>query len=339
LKIHTNFPLKSYNTFGLDVKANYFVEVHSRAQLIEFLQVSPLRTKLSLVLGGGSNMLLTKDIEGAVLHIAMGGKRIVEEAADYAIVEANAGENWHDLVVWAIDQNLGGIENLSLIPGNTGTAPMQNIGAYGVELKDVFVSLDAVHLKTGALKTFSKEDCKFAYRESVFKNAEKGNYIIAAVRLKLNKPPHTLSTHYGAIKAQLQKMGIERPGIRDVSQAVIHIRQSKLPDPKDIGNSGSFFKNPIVPEKIAHTLLRKHPEMPVFPAQKGQKKLAAGWLIEQAGWKGYRKGDAGVHQKQALVLVNYGQATGTEILALAHSIIDDVRSKFGITLAPEVNVL
>ncbi len=337
--VHENHSLKTYNTFGLDVSARHFVEVRTLAELIEFIRHSPLHQSLKLILGGGSNLLLTKNIDGTVLHLALRGKKIIEDNNDHAIIEAMAGENWHELVLWAIDQNLGGIENLSLIPGNAGTAPMQNIGAYGTELKDVFVSLDAVDLATGEIKTFDKEDCHFGYRESVFKNHEKGKYAIASIKLKLKKVPHEVSTHYGAIKSQLAEMGINDPSIKDVSNAVIAIRQSKLPDPKEIGNSGSFFKNPVIETEMAERLRTNHPNMPVYPAQKGFSKIAAGWLIEQAGWKGYRKGDAGVHAKQALVLVNYGTAKGEEILELAKTIMDDVKAKFGIQLSPEVNVI
>jgi UDP-N-acetylmuramate dehydrogenase len=339
LKIQSNYSLKRHNTFGIDCKAALFIEVTSEEELVDFLRNSPLKADLKLILGGGSNMLLTKDIDGLVLHISIKGKRVVSQNDESAIIEAKGGENWHDLVVWAIEQNLGGIENLSLIPGNSGTAPMQNIGAYGVELKDVFESLDAIEIETGKKLTFDKQTCEFGYRESIFKHAAKGKFIITSIRLKLSKPPHSVSTHYGAIKTELAKRNISEPTIKDVSEAVIAIRQSKLPDPKEIGNSGSFFKNPIVEEVIANQLERKHGGIPIYPAQTGYKKLAAGWLIEQAGWKGYRKGEAGVHKKQALVLVNYGNATGDEVLDLAKTIIKDVHSKFGIELIPEVNVI
>jgi UDP-N-acetylmuramate dehydrogenase len=339
LKIQSNYSLKRHNTFGIDCKAALFIEVTSEEELVDFLRNSPIKADLKLILGGGSNMLLTKDIDGLVLHISIKGKRVVSQNDESAIIEAKGGENWHDLVVWAIEQNLGGIENLSLIPGNSGTAPMQNIGAYGVELKDVFESLDAIEIETGKKLTFDKQTCEFGYRESIFKHAAKGKFIITSIRLKLSKPPHSVSTHYGAIKTELAKRNISEPTIKDVSEAVIAIRQSKLPDPKEIGNSGSFFKNPIVKEVIANQLERKHGVIPIYPAQAGYKKLAAGWLIEQAGWKGYRIGEAGVHKKQALVLINYGNATGDEVLDLAKTIIKDVHSKFGIELIPEVNVI
>lgn len=334
-----NFSLKKHNTFGLEAVAKDFVSVESETELIDFLLHSPLRKNLALVLGGGSNMLLTQNINGTVLHVNLKGKKIISEDDSHTIIQASAGENWHELVLWAIDHNLGGIENLSLIPGNIGTAPVQNIGAYGVELKDNLHEVDAIEIKTGFKKTFSNANCKFGYRESIFKNEEKGNYIITAVRLKLKKAPHYLSTFYGAIGDELNAMQVKNPSIKDISNAVIAIRQSKLPDPKEIGNSGSFFKNPIIEEEFAAKLKTQFPEMPMYSAEAGSKKVAAGWLIENAGWKGYRKGDAGVHTKQALVLVNYGNATGQEIIGLAHQIIDSVNQKFGITLSPEVNII
>ena len=334
-----DFSLKEYNTFGIQAKAKNFISVESESELIDFIQRSPLHEDLKLVLSGGSNMLLTKDIDGTVIHVNLKGKRIISEDQSYAIIEAAAGENWHELVLWAIAHNLGGIENLSLIPGNIGTAPVQNIGAYGVEIKDVLTELDAINLSSGSKTSFTNADCNFGYRDSIFKNQVRGQYIITKVRLKLTKSPHKLSTQYGAIKSELEKQEITSPTIKDISNAVIAIRQSKLPDPKLIGNSGSFFKNPIIEETLASQLHNTFPEMPIYPASMGYKKVAAGWLIEHAGWKGYRKGDAGVHAKQALVLVNYGKATGQEILQLAKDIIESVHEKFGIELSPEVNVI
>lgn len=334
-----NFSLKKHNTFGLDVKAEYFVEVNTEEELVSFLGQTSPRNNLALILGGGSNLLLTKDIEGTVLHVNLKGKRIFSEDDQSAIIEAQAGENWHEFVLWSIGQKLGGIENMSLIPGNIGTAPMQNIGAYGVEIKDVFHSLDAIEIETGKKISFSNSDCNFGYRESIFKNEARGKFIITAVRIKLDKPPHKTSTHYGAIQAELDQKSIDNPTIKDVSNAVIAIRQSKLPDPKEIGNSGSFFKNPIITVAAAATLKEEFPEMPIYPAHEGHEKVAAGWLIEKAGWKGFRKGDVGVHKNQALVLVNYGNGTGAEILALANEIIDSVNKSFGIRLTAEVNII
>ena len=337
--VKSDFPLKEYNTFGIAVRAKHFVSVATTEELVHFLTESELRNELKLVLGGGSNMLLTQDVDGTVLHINITGKRVIEETDTYAIVEAGAGENWHEVVLWALDQNLGGIENLSLIPGNIGTAPVQNIGAYGVELKDTFHSLEAVSIADGNTRTFNLNECQFGYRDSVFNNEAKGKYIITSVQLKLNKPPFTVSTHYGAIQAELEKLGITNPSLVDVSNAVIAIRQSKLPDPKVLGNSGSFFKNPILPAEVAESLKDIHPELPVYDAAPSFKKVAAGWLIEKAGLKGYRSGDAGVHAKQALVLVNYGSATGSEILALSKHVIDTVKEQFGVTFEAEVNII
>jgi len=334
-----NYSLKALNTFGIDVATRHYVRVDSEFELIDFIKNSHVRKNLKLVLGGGSNMLLTKDIDGAVLHVNIKGLQIISQDGTTATIEAGAGENWHQVVLWALENQLGGIENLSLIPGNIGTAPVQNIGAYGVEIKDTFHSLDAVHIITGEKRTFNLTDCAFGYRDSIFKNTEKGQYIISKVRLKLNKPPHSISSHYGDIENQLAAKRIDEPTIHDISRAVIAIRQSKLPDPAKIGNSGSFFKNPVVDADLGHALKQKYPGLPLYPAGEGKVKIAAGWLIDSAGWKGFRKGDAGVHSMQALVLVNYGQASGKQILELAHKIIADVKNNFGVELEAEVNVV
>jgi UDP-N-acetylmuramate dehydrogenase len=339
LIIKEHYSLKLYNTFGIDVEARYFVQVTSTHELVDFLEKNPLKNQLKLILGGGSNMLLTQNIDGVVLHVAIKGKKIIAETKQDVVVESGAGENWHEMVMWCIDQNLGGIENLSLIPGNAGTAPVQNIGAYGVEIKDTFESLDAIEIATGHAKSFTRQQCNFGYRNSIFKLEVKGKYIITSVRLKLSKAPHQLSTHYGAIKDELLKQNVSEPTIRDISNAVIAIRKSKLPDPAEIGNSGSFFKNPILPSKKVDSLKKQHPELPVYPADQDHQKIAAGWLIEQAGLKGIRKGDAGIHKKQALVLVNYGNASGQDLLSLAHDVIQKVEAKFGVVLEPEVNVI
>jgi UDP-N-acetylmuramate dehydrogenase len=250
-----------------------------------------------------------------------------------------AGENWHNLVIWALDHNLGGIENLSLIPGNTGTAPIQNIGAYGVELKDVFVSCEAMNIETLELEEFSKEACEFGYRDSIFKKSAKGKYIITSVKLKLTKKNHRLLTHYGTIENWLNANNIIHPTIHDISKAVIAIRRSKLPDPNELGNCGSFFKNPMVSKKKFESFHKKYPEAPYYEMEDNQYKIPAGWLIEQCGFKGKRYGDAGVHEKQALVLVNHGNAKGGEILALAEKIQSEVKSKFKIKIQPEVNII
>lgn len=284
-------------------------------------------------------MLLTKDIDALVMHINLKGIRVVLQEEETVIVKVMAGENWHDLVLWSIDQGYGGLENLSLIPGNTGTAPIQNIGAYGVELKDVFVSCEAMNIATQELEAFSKEDCKFGYRDSIFKNEVKGKYIITSVQLRLTKTNHKLLTFYGAIEDELKAMNIITPTIRDISNAVIAIRSQKLPDPKEIGNSGSFFKNPVVSKKTFEKFHKKHPDAPYYELEGKAYKIPAGWLIEQSGFKGKRFGDAGVHDKQALVLVNHGKATGQELLNLSNKIQETVEKNFSIRLTPEVNII
>lgn len=337
MNIQENISLKSYNTFGIDVKAKSFVEITSLIQLQKILQLSAYSKRF--IISGGSNMLLTKDIDALVMHINLKGINIIEENEDEVIIKVMAGENWHALVLWTLDNNYGGIENLSLIPGNTGTAPIQNIGAYGVELKDVFESCEAMNIETQELEEFSKEDCQFGYRDSVFKKSKKGQYIITSVALKLTKNNHKLLTFYGAIENELQKQAIIHPSIKNISDAVISIRQSKLPDPKELGNSGSFFKNPILSKKTFKTFQKKNPEAPFYKLDDGQFKIPAGWLIEQCGFKGKRFDDAGVHEKQALVLVNYGNASGEEIWNLALKIQAEVQKQYQIKIEPEVNVI
>ncbi len=337
MNIQENISLKKYNTFGIDAKARFFIEVNGLVQLQKVLELESYPIKF--ILSGGSNMLLTKDIDALVMHINLKGITVVDENEDEAIVKVMAGENWHELVLWSLAQGYGGLENLSLIPGNTGTAPIQNIGAYGVELKDVFVSCSAMEIETGELIAFDKEACEFGYRDSIFKNAAKNKYIITSVSLKLTKKNHALNTGYGAIEGELKKNGIVYPTIQDVSNAVIAIRQSKLPDPKEIGNSGSFFKNPVISKKSFEKLKKAHPDIPSYSMDKDQFKIPAGWLIEQCGFKGKRFGDTGVHEKQALVLVNYGNATGGEILELAQLIHQEVDRKFKIRIHPEVNII
>ena len=334
----TNTSLKTHNTFGIDVHAAYFAQFDSIESLTEILRQ---RKELPLfILGGGSNVLFTEDFKGLVLKNEILGFKTIEENNRFIVIETGAGMNWHSFVLKCIDMNYGGVENLSLIPGNIGASPMQNIGAYGVEIKDVFEYLDAVHIATGEVKRFYQSDCAFGYRESVFKRKLKGEYIICRVAYRLSKKDHKLNTSYGAIESELKKMQIINPTIRDVSNAVIEIRQSKLPDPKEIGNAGSFFKNPIVPNKTLKTLLETHPNIPHYTTPEHEVKLAAGWLIEQAGWKGKTFEDRyGVHKKQALVLVNYKNAKGKEILQLSEQIITDVAKKFGVHLEREVNIL
>lgn len=337
MKVSRNASLKAYNTFGIDAKASKFISVTS----LEELELVLKRNYAGdlFILGGGSNMLLTRDIEATVLHIGIRHKTVVEETAESVLVEAGAGENWHQFVLWTLENNWGGLENLSLIPGNVGTAPVQNIGAYGVELKDRFVSCRVIDIQTLEVLNFTAEECDFGYRESVFKKGLKGKYIITSVIFRLDKVNHELHTGYGSITEALTEMGVTSPTIQDVSKAVIRIRQQKLPDPAVLGNSGSFFKNPVIPFQEYKSLQEEYPEMPHFKISDDLVKVPAGWLIEKTGFKGYRKGDAGVHRHQALVLVNYGNATGEEILQLSSKIRREVRDKFGILLEPEVNII
>ena len=335
--LQKNISLKTYNTFGIDAKASFFANFSSVDDLNTILKERENR-KL-FILGGGSNILFTKNFDGLVLKNEIQGFKIIQESENDVVVEVGAGMNWHAFVLKCLEMNFGGVENLSLIPGNVGASPMQNIGAYGVEIKDVFEYLDAVHIETGKVKRFSNKDCDFGYRESVFKTNAKGQYIICQVGYRLTKI-HKLNTSYGAINMELEKQGVNNPSIKDVSNAVIAIRKSKLPDPKKIGNAGSFFKNPIVSTQTLQILKQKHPNIPNYPSGPETAKLAAGWLIEQAGWKGKTYDEKyGVHKNQALVLVNYGNADGDEILKLSNLIISDVYQKFNIELEREVNIL
>ena len=337
MQIESNFSLKKYNTFGIEAKAKQFVAVQTEDELKTILKNHESDTKF--ILGGGSNMLLTKDIDALVIHVDLKGKRIVNEDDDNVWVESKAGENWHEFVLWTISQDFGGLENMSLIPGNVGTTPVQNIGAYGTEIKDTFLSCDAVHIQTQKTKTFTKEECNFGYRESVFKHEAKDLYVITSVIFKLTKRNHKINTSYGDITKELEKNNVVTPTLKDVSNAVIAIRQSKLPDPKELGNSGSFFKNPIISKSEFEKIHVLHPEMPHYVISETEVKVPAGWLIEQAGFKGKRFGDAGIHKNQALVLVNYGNATGQEILAVSKDIQATVLQKFGIAIEAEVNVI
>jgi len=337
MTLQENVSLKPFNTFGIDVKAKFFASVNNLDELHEL--ISSNQYPNTLFLGGGSNILLTKDINALVVHLNLKGIEVTSENEASVIVKVAAGENWHDFVMWCVDQNYGGIENLSLIPGNVGTAPIQNIGAYGVELKDVFLHCEALDLATKSIKTFTNADCQFDYRNSIFKNEVKGQYIITSVSLKLNKPPHQLSLAYGAISNELEKSGIIKPTIKDVSNTVIAIRQSKLPDPSKIGNSGSFFKNPIVDKLHYHALNKQFDNVPHYPISEEQVKIPAGWLIEKAGFKGKTFGNYGVHKQQALVLVNYGGAKGKDIFELSKLIQHTVERLFAIKLEAEVNIL
>ena len=337
MQIHTNFSLKNYNTFGIEAKAKEFVTVHSTDELIEILQKHP--TSKKFILGGGSNMLLTQDIEALVIHLDLKGKKVIDENEDFVWVESQAGENWHEFVLWTIDQNFGGLENLSLIPGNVGTTPIQNIGAYGVEIKDTFVLCEAIHIETQELLVFTNEKCKFGYRESIFKNEIKDEFVITSVVFKLTKRNHKLNTSYGAIEAELEKQHIKNPSLKDVTNAVIAIRESKLPNPKELGNSGSFFKNPVILKSDFEKIQQNFPEMPHYVVSETEVKVPAGWLIEQAGFKGKRFGDAGIHKNQALVLVNYGNATGQEILEVSKNIQKTIFETYGISIEAEVNII
>ena len=335
--VDKNVSLKLMNTFGIEASAKFFSVIRDEED-IETLLKSHSNESI-FILGGGSNILLTKNFDGLVIKNEIGGFQIVEEDENHVIIESGAGVNWHDFVMKCINNDYGGIENLSLIPGNVGASPMQNIGAYGVEIKDVFDYLEAYHIQKKEIHRFNSNDCKFGYRESVFKNDLKGQYIICKVAFKLTKN-HTVKTTYGAIEAELTKMNIVKPTIKDISNAVIKIRQSKLPDPKEIGNAGSFFKNPIVSKELLSEIKKKHIDVPNYPAPNDKVKLAAGWLIEKAGWKGQTyEGRYGVHKLQALVIVNYKDSRGDEILRLSSEIIEDVKAKFNVSLEREVNIL
>ena len=336
LTVQSNVSLQSYNTFGIDVTAKYMVEATDESAIQTMLQLADLQALPKLILGGGSNMLFTQDFDGLVVKIGIKGIEILNETDDYVWLKVGAGEKWHDLVLHCVAKNYAGLENLSLIPGTVGAAPIQNIGAYGVELKESFVELEAIDLKTGEKKVFSKTDCRFGYRDSVFKHEAKGQYVISSVTFLLHKKP-SYKIEYGDIQKTLEAAGIKELSIKAVSDAVIKIRGLKLPNPTEIGNAGSFFKNPEITQNLFDKLKTNYPEIPGYPAQKGFVKVPAAWLIEQCGWKGKRLGNIGVHAKQALVLVNYGNGRGIEIRQLAEKIIESVLEKFGVRLSPEVN--
>jgi len=336
--IEKNISLKKYHTFGIEVKAKYFTEVSSLAEVQETLTFQKENQLEGLILGGGSNILFTQDFEGLVIRISLKGKEVIKEEEDFVWVKVAAGENWHEFVLFCLQHGWGGAENLSLIPGTVGAAPMQNIGAYGVEIKEIFAYLEAYHLQTEKLHQFDNQQCKFGYRESIFKNEVKGEYLITSVVFKLSKK-HSLNFSYGDIQQILAKENIE-PSIEAISRAVIEIRSSKLPNPAEIGNAGSFFKNPYIEKSHFEKLKADFPQIPSYPTPDAHLiKIPAGWLIEQCGWKGYKQGEAGVHTKQALVLVNYGKAEGKEIKELSEKIRQSVREKFGINLHTEVNIV
>lgn len=334
LNFQKDVSLLPYNTFGIDVKSKKFVSVRSTDELKAVLNQN--QEKRLLVLGGGSNLLLTKDFDGLTLRIENRGIQIVHEEQRSAKVKVAAGENWHYFVMWCLDNDLGGIENLALIPGSVGAAPIQNIGAYGVELSQVFESCEALSIETGELKIFNIEECEFGYRNSIFKNSLKEQYIITSVQFNLSKAPHQTNTSY---KELSEKFDGKSPSIQSIAQAVVDIRSAKLPDPGQIGNSGSFFKNPVIPSRQFTKLQQQYPEIPHYLDQEDKIKIPAAWLIDCLGYKGYRVNDAGVHQKQALVLVNYGNASGTEIQKIAYEIRDKILENFAINLEFEVNIL
>lgn len=337
--MYENFSLKPYNTFGVEANTRYFAEVNSVEELIKILKHSNTQTLPILFLGGGSNILLTKDFEGLAIQLHLKG--ISEEITNEneVLVTAQAGENWHEFVQFCLNKNYGGLENLSLIPGNVGTSPMQNIGAYGTEIKDVFIECKVLNLETLEAETLNAEQCRFGYRDSIFKQEGKGKYVILEVSFKLTKENHLIKTEYGAIQSELQKLGIENPTIQDISIAIINIRQSKLPDPKVIGNAGSFFKNPTIPLSQFEDLKQNFDNIQGYP-NGNSVKVPAGWLIEQCGWKGRQIGNVASHKLQSLVIINAtGNATGKEIFDFSTMIIDSVKEKFGIELEREVNIL
>ncbi len=342
MQVQENISIKQYNTFGISVYANLFAKFNSVDELSELLEFNNRTTnnqqRSTLILGGGSNILFTKDFNGLVLKNEIKGIKTIKEDLHHVYVQAGAGENWHQFVLYCLQHGLAGVENLSLIPGNVGASPMQNIGAYGAEIKDVFYSLEAYHIRDKRIINFTLNDCEFGYRDSVFKRKFKDQFVITDVTFRLNRiPGYNIS--YGAIGQELEKMGVKNLSLQAVSQAVINIRSSKLPDPALIGNAGSFFKNPEISSHQFHELTRMFPGIVGYALPNGNVKLAAGWLIEYTGWKGFRKGDAGCHEKQALVLVNYGNATGSELFDLSEEILQSVKERFGVMLEREVNII
>lgn len=339
MEILKNISLKNYNTFGIDTNTAYFTELSEEKKLPSLLHWIEKNRIPYYLLSGGSNVLFVDDFPGIIIQINTKGIKKIDESDDHVFVRAMAGENWEDFVELCLKNNWGGIENLTLIPGNVGTGPMQNIGAYGVEIKDSFHELQAMELRTGIIKTFNRDQCRFGYRDSFFKNDGRDKYIILSVCFRLTRKEHILNTTYGIINQELESLGIKQPGLRDVANVIRSIRRNKLPDPAELGNAGSFFKNPLITQGHYDTLKIKYPEMPGFHDASGKVKTAAAWFIEKAGWKGYRDGDAGVHKKQALVLVNYGKAKGNDILSLSEKIQKSVKEMFDIYLEREVNLI
>lgn len=336
MQVQQNYSLKEYNTFGIEALAKYFSAFQTAEQLKEIIENKKAESKM--ILGGGSNILFTKNYDGLVLKNEIDGINIVDEDDQFVFITAGAGVKWHSFVMYCVNQNLGGVENLSLIPGNVGASPMQNIGAYGAEIKDVFYELKALHLNEKSIHKFSSAECEFGYRESVFKKKYKDEFAILNVTFRLRKNP-VFNISYGAIETELKKMHVETLSVKAISDAVIQIRLSKLPDPSVIGNAGSFFKNPVITKDQMEKIQQHHLNLPFYKADEENFKIPAGWLIEQCGWKGFRKGDAGCYEKQALVLVNYGNATGKEIYSLSEEIKLSVNEKFQIELEREVNIL
>lgn len=338
MEIQTNKSLLEYNTFGINVKADFFIEVKSIDDLLEILKDEKYQQIPRLVLGGGSNVLFTQDFNGLVLKNDLKGIKILSESDSEVVLEVGAGENWHEFVMHCVDKDYAGIENLSLIPGNVGASPMQNIGAYGVEVKDVVQKVKFIHFDDLELHELDENDCEFGYRTSVFKTSLKNKTFISSVVFKLKKQVREFNTSYGAIEKELESLGLS-PSVQNISKAVINIRRSKLPDPKEIGNAGSFFKNPVISNQKAEELKGIYADIPLYPAGEGKMKVAAGWMIEKAGWKGKRINGYGVHEKQALVLVNYKGAKGSEVNQLAEDIRESILDNFGIELEKEVNIL
>jgi UDP-N-acetylmuramate dehydrogenase len=338
MEILKNYSLKKFNTFGISVDGKYFTRVASMDDLLEVKDFISENNCQFIVLGGGSNVLFLKDYEGLIVRNELSGIEILKEDENHVYVKAQAGEDWDDFVAWCVKNNFAGLENLSLIPGSIGASPIQNIGAYGVEMKDHFVELEGFHWETGEIRTWKYEDCQFGYRNSIFKNKLKGKAVILSVTFRLDKNP-VFKTGYGAIQEEIKQMGVEQLSIEAIRDAVISIRKRKLPDPEEIGNAGSFFKNPVISERQFLSLKKTYPKIVSYQLSDGSHKLAAGWLIDRAAWKGKRIGNAGVHEKQALVLVNYGNANGNEIIQLASQIEQSVKEMFGVDLEREVNVI
>jgi UDP-N-acetylmuramate dehydrogenase len=338
MELLKNFSLKRFNTFGVDVAAKTFVEIKNENDLVEILSSDENSNESIFILGGGSNILFTKDFEGLVLKNSIPGIRIIKDDDNRVIIESGAGVIWNDLVTFCVNKNYGGVENLSLIPGTVGAAPIQNIGAYGEELSETFLSLDGIYTETGERGHFSREDCQFGYRNSIFKNELKNKFVVTRIKFSMNQNPK-IKIGYGNVKEELERTGKTKFTIKDVSEAISKIRREKLPDPNVIGNAGSFFKNPEINSDEFESLKQNHPDLKGYPVENSKIKVPAAWMIEKTGWKGYRNGNVGTHKIHALVIVNYGEATGEEILHFAKDIKRTVYEEFGIVLEEEVNIV